>query len=120
MSEANGSGTSAGNIIAYWRSKDFVGPEGRTEFKRWRGIHFEAKYPNATNVTGSVRVRFSTDGGVTWTVAGTKTLTTDWKRYFIGFTKDSQLLRIEFYNDEPDVSFEVRWFSLQYEAGPPY
>lgn len=116
---ANGTGTNG--ITGYWRSKDFANPEyGRTEFTRWRGIKFEAQYPSATNVTGSVRVRYSIDGGVSWETAGTKTLTTGWKRYFLSFTQDSQLLRIEFYDDAADKTFEVRWFSLQYEAGPPY
>lgn len=100
-------------IDAYWQSKDFCHPKGgRTEYTDWAGVHFEA--------TGdAVTVSYSTDGGVTWTAVETFTLTSAWTRYYADFVGvvSSQLLRIRFANSTASSTFQVRWFSIQYDAG---
>ncbi|MFH1614874.1 MAG: hypothetical protein ABIG61_07310 [Planctomycetota bacterium] len=99
-------------IDSYWDSKEF-GTEvgGRTEYKKWRGVHFEAK-------GDSVTVYYNADGAGWLPTAGTtKTLTSSWARYYVDFPVEAQLLKIRFRNATASSSFQIRWFSLDVEEG---
>lgn len=98
-------------IDAKWDSMDFSDPnKERTEYTRWRGIHFEAKGDGIT-------ISYSIDSGASWTAQKTLELTSNWARYFVDWNESSHLLRFRFSNNTANEDFRVRWFSLEYEKG---
>lgn len=99
-------------INAYWDSKAFRHPEGRNEFTKWPALLLEGK-------GDSVTVKYKADDG-DWSPGVKVTLSGNWKRHAVDLEGlEAQTVQIRFENNEVSSTFDIRWFSLQYDDGAP-
>lgn len=73
--------------------------------KRWMRMAFEAKGT-------AVSVYFSRDGGSTFTLLQTKTLTSAWMRYTVSMDIPAERIRFRFRNASASGSFYIRYFTI--------
>lgn len=98
-------------VYAYRETKDFEG-DGKGNLARWLEMQFWAK-------GNTVQLDYSTDSGVTWTNAGTFTLTStypsDDSPLFAYFDTVSSKIRFRFSNNVLGETFSLKDFVIGYK-----
>ena len=97
----------AGEAITCWiETKDFVSSEGYRRIRTyWCELNFEARGT-------SVSVRYSCDGGKTWSNAKSFTLNGDWNEYRWDIEVYSSMIRFRFESGEKGANLELRQLEI--------
>jgi len=98
-------------IVRFWETKDFVQGEGyRRTTTYWCELNFEAR-------GSKVVVKYSTDGGQSWSAGKEFELSGEWERYRYDIEEDSELIRFRCENTETNGGFELKQFEVGFIGG---
>lgn len=108
-----GSSDNGEAIVAEWDSKDYTSVDYQLDpniLMRWQGAHFWTKG------SGTAEVSYSTDGGSSWSSAGTITLTSDYPNDYsphaVYFDTLSTRCRLRVNHSSDNETFSMKQFSL--------